>query len=248
MAVSTGAPRCKHWPCQHRAGLGTDRCDELLGYTGRVAVVVLQIDEGLLPWLGADLLCPLAEASAGIFAPAKAHVPPPRRGHERRFQRLALGYAQSGSLVTERCPHVFIEPRWMTKLERDLQVAWHVPKKLGQARDVFAKKGRELKEKRSKARSERARDSHEHVERVGCILQLCDVRDALRCLHPEDESVGHLTAPTFDELACVHAIKSVVDLHRGQVLRVEAQKLGGGKILRIKGPLPLFVRVPTCAN
>src|SRR5580658_8233309 len=131
----------------------------------------------------------------------------------------------------------------MTKLERHLHAARCPREKLGQPRHVFAEEGWQLEEKGPEARSHGLDCFDESRDGVLRVFQLRRVRDALRSFHREGEIFRDLFAPAERELGGRHAIERIVDLDRRKTRRVKAEKVFGGEVSRIKGPLPFFIGV-----
>src|SRR6476620_9113979 len=93
------------------------------------------------------------------------------------------------------------------------------------------------------------RDSFEHKLRfVACFFQSLEVSNSLRRFYREAKVVRHLCSPTLHHAWLRHSIERVVEFDRLQPLSVIMQHVLGGKFLRIKTSLPLFVAVATRAD
>src|SRR5260370_14769296 len=65
---------------------------------------------------------------------------------------------------------------------------------------------------------------------LGAVCQLLLMGDPARRLEREDETLRDLLGPVRERGAGRHSIEGVVDLHRGELLRVEFQHPRAGKI------------------
>jgi hypothetical protein len=102
---------------------------------------------------------------------------------------------------------------------------------------------RKLKENRTLFRTEGSR-SLEKIGNVGRgVSKLLLVRDPLRRLEHEGETVRHLLAPLGNHLGIGHPVEGVVDLDGLELRGVERKHLRRGKIAGIETPLPFLVAV-----
>src|SRR5437016_6283914 len=79
--------------------------------------------------------------------------------------------------------------------------------------------------------------------------------DLLVGLQSEAKAFGNSFRPLQEQVLCGHAIETVIDFDRRELLGVEGKHFAVRKFLGVKTPLPLFIRVsrspnkkPTCAR
>src|SRR5918993_500325 len=110
-------------------------------------------------------------------------------------------------------------------------------------RQIFSKRGRQLKQQRAKLVAKCRGNATELGGEILAILQLRVVRDAARCLQREFERRRYLLRPASQQFLRRHAIERVVDFDGGKTRGVVGEHLRGRKIGRIEAPLPLRIVV-----
>src|SRR5260370_26994163 len=88
-----------------------------------------------------------------------------------------------------------VEPRLMSKLHGRGKVARQEAEKASQARDVFAKKGRQLKKHRATFSAEGRHGLHEIGDILVDVLEAFIVSDPPRRLEHKCEFIGNLLGP-----------------------------------------------------
>src|SRR5260370_30522527 len=107
----------------------------------------------------------------------------------------------------------------MPELEGEARAFWCRLEERGETCEVLAQERRKLKEERPQTRPQEFRGADEDCGGFRSVVQLRDVRNALRRLEGKGEAVAHGVRPSKDELGGGHPIKSVVDFHRRKMLR-----------------------------
>src|SRR5215472_8326299 len=113
----------------------------------------------------------------------------------------------------------------MPELERRAGAGRQELQKLIEHREILAEVGRQLKEDCPKLGSERRGRLEEILQQVGAVLELRDVRDALRGLERQAEARRCLLVPAAEDLRIRNAVEGVVDLDGGEALGVVGQQL-----------------------
>src|SRR5438105_9453072 len=115
-------------------------------------VFVLEENIGIAPILFGYAFAPGAKLRVVVVGAAQSLISPLRRRDDERIRIahfIGIARAQRGVASAEDVEYFFVHPRLVTKFESDARLARHDGDELAQARRVFAKVWRKLKEHRS---------------------------------------------------------------------------------------------------
>ncbi len=130
----------------------------------------------------------------------------------------------------------------MPELQHGAVLPWQELEKGPESVEVLAQVGRQLEEHRAAMLAEGLDDAVEVVELLADLGESLLVGDAPGGLEGEPEAGGHPTRPALEDRGPGHAVEGVVDLDRGQPLRVVVEHARGGQVLGVEAALPALVR------
>src|SRR5580658_463050 len=211
---------------------------------------VLEVDEHLTAGGGAcaDDPCPALKVIGCVALIAQPEIGVTCGDLEGRGKLLTVGDTQRQIVRLEPREHLRVHPGGVAELERGASARRQQRQKFIQGGEVLAQVGRQLKEDRAELRSERSRGLQEILRQVCAVLEPGDVRDALGRFERQFEILRSLALPAGENFLVRRAIKSVVDLDRGQRLRVVRQHLRRRELLRVEAAFPLRVVITGGSN
>src|SRR5260370_16094990 len=184
---------------------------------------------------GCQLLrCVVFETQAGVGEACGEHV----------GGRLLFGLGQA-----ERCPVLakngvrFIGvPRRVTYLKGERESGRAKSKKVFQQRTIELESGGQLDEYRPKVVAIVQYTGHfkETLQGALAAAEPLNVSDLLVDLQGEAKAFGNALRPVKEHVLGRHAIETVIDFDRRELLGVEGKHFAVRKFLRVKTPFPLF--------
>ncbi len=181
---------------------------------------------------------------------AKAEIPVPGRGHNRRCLVAEVRDAERGAVRAQESVHVVGQPGFMAKLERGPNVFRHDRQKRREPLHVALEVRRQLKEQRTEMGPQKPRAVAEEIQRVaaGVDPEARVVRDPARRLERVGERRWRLIVPGRRGLGRGHPVERVVDLDRVKPRRVKPEHLRRREALRVEMPSPFRIVVPRRAD
>ncbi len=231
------------------SALGAGRRQERQGRLGPALLpLVLEEHVDLVPRLGPDPLGPGAKGRGRIACPVEPHVAPGCGGDQRGLQLFPFRHTQRGAGLAEHLPGGVAEPGGVPELERRSPAPGQELEESLEPGHVLFQVRRELKQGRSQPLSQRRGDPQEIPERLLGSLKPVVVGDALGRLQREPELRRDLAGPGQQDALARHPIERVVDLHRGQSLRVGAEHPVVREARRIEASFPFLEGVAAGAG
>ena len=217
-----------------RAGQGRSGIQKRLELTRErgagPGLLVLEVHEGIAPAAAQppDGAAPLLEVGRRVALIAQAEVAPVGRHLEGRGRLLGVGHAERGVGGAQALVDIVGEPAVVAELEGTAEPRGKLGEEAAQAVQILLEVGGQLEEHGPELRPQPRRRVDKVAERVADLAQAREVRDALGRLEGEGELGGRLRDPAGDGLGIGHAVEGVVDLHRGEALRIVGEHLRGG--------------------
>ena len=219
------------------SGEALGECGGELGAGG--VGVVLEVDPGLVPRLGADLRRPGIEFGRSVGRLVEAEIAVWRGGADDGLGVLALGGDERHLMLAEQGADVVGEPGGVAELQGGFPAPGNERQERREALEVELHVGRKLEQRGAALVAERVTDAEEVTHHVVRVLEAGMVGDALGRLDAEGEPVGDGRGPFDDDAFLGHAVEGVVDLDRGETRRVVREHLGRRQGLGVEGTLPL---------
>ena len=211
---------------------------------------MLEVNEGVLP-ARPELpygLTPLLEVYLRVPLIAQPEVAEVRGRLGRCGPFLGVGNAEGRVPPREQRVYILAEPRIVAELEGAAKGARKEDKQVPQPSQVFFEVGRELEEERPQLWAECPGGVDEVAERLVHVLEAGVVGDPPGHLEGKREPGRGLGIPGRDRFGVRHPVEGVVDLYRGEALRVVGEHLIGRELLGVEGAAPLRIVVPGCPD
>src|SRR5882672_12840537 len=138
----------------------------------------------------------------------------------------------------------------MAHLEDESESFRAKSKKVFEQRAIEFEVGRKLNKDRAEvvAVVENAGDFHETFQSALTVAEPLNVSDLLVGLQGETKAFRYALGPVQERAFGGHAIETVIDFNRRELLRVEGEHFAVRKLFGVEAALPLFVGVSGSAD
>ena len=234
--------------------------DELAGIRGCFAsVFVLEIGVHIhaLAKPAVEAFPPDRDLLRSVIFEAQAGVGKAGREHLWRCLFVGFGQAKRRLILAKDGVRFLGVPRRVTYFKCKMERRRAKSKKVFQQGTIELERGGQLDEHRAKvvAIVQHTGDFQETLQSAFAVAEPLNVSDLLVGLQGEAKAFGNSFRPLQEQILCRHAIETVIDFDRRELLGVEGEHFTVWKFLGVKTSLPLFIRVsrspnkkPTCAR